>query len=84
MSIVEKIAIIWLVLIVLLIWLGHLRQKARHHRLCDHSAYLQPIYPIHLTRGVWSILNVAAAALFIGHFIVARPQLTAPETIADR
>jgi hypothetical protein len=26
MSIVEKIAIIWLVLIVLLIWLGHLRQ----------------------------------------------------------
>jgi hypothetical protein len=43
-----------------------------------------PFIPIHLTRGVWSILNVAAAALFIGHFIVARPQLAAPETIADR
>jgi len=41
-----------------------------------------PFIPIHLTRGVWSILNVAAGA--IGHFIVARPQLTAPETIADR
>jgi hypothetical protein len=31
-----------------------------------------PFVPLHLTRGVWSILNVAAAGLFVGHFIVAR------------
>jgi hypothetical protein len=31
-----------------------------------------PFVPLHLTRGVWSILNLAAAALFVGHFIVAR------------
>jgi hypothetical protein len=35
-----------------------------------------PFVSLHLTRGVWSILNVAAAALFVGHFIVARPQAT--------
>jgi hypothetical protein len=33
-----------------------------------------PIVPLHLARGVWSILNVAAAALFVGHFVVARSQ----------
>jgi hypothetical protein len=34
-----------------------------------------PILPLHLTRGVWSILNVAAAAIFAGHFFVRRAQL---------
>jgi hypothetical protein len=33
-----------------------------------------PFVPLHLTRGVWLISNVAAAALFVGHFIVARSQ----------
>jgi hypothetical protein len=33
-----------------------------------------PVAPLHLTRAVWTILNVAAAALFVGHFIVARSQ----------
>jgi hypothetical protein len=33
-----------------------------------------PIVLLHLTRGVWSILNVAAAALFVGHFVVVRSQ----------
>jgi 4-hydroxybenzoate polyprenyltransferase len=28
-----------------------------------------PIVPLHLTRGVWSIFNVASATLFIGHFV---------------
>ena len=31
-----------------------------------------PFVPLHLTRGAWSILNVAAAAIFAGHFFVAR------------
>ena len=34
-----------------------------------------PFVPLHLTRGVWSILNVAAAAIFAGHFCVPRAQL---------
>jgi hypothetical protein len=34
-----------------------------------------PIVPLHLTRGVWSILNVLAAAIFAGHFFVRRAQL---------
>jgi hypothetical protein len=34
-----------------------------------------PIGPLHLTRGAWSILNVAAAAIFAGHFFVRRTQL---------
>jgi hypothetical protein len=34
-----------------------------------------PIVPLHLTRGVWSILNVAAAVTFAGHFFVRRAQL---------
>jgi hypothetical protein len=35
-----------------------------------------PIVPPHLTRGVWSNLNVAAAVTFAGHFFVrvARPR----------
>jgi hypothetical protein len=28
-----------------------------------------PLVPLHLTRGVWSVLNLAVAVLFIGHFI---------------
>ncbi len=35
-----------------------------------------PIVPLHLTRGVWSILNVATAALFVGHFVIGRSQIT--------
>lgn len=35
-----------------------------------------PISPLHLTRGVWSILNVAAAALFVGHYFMARSQIS--------
>jgi hypothetical protein len=34
-----------------------------------------PIVPLHLTRGVWSILNVAAVAIFAAHFFVRRAQL---------
>jgi hypothetical protein len=38
------------------------------------AAIFNPIVPLHLTRGVWSILNAATAALFVGHFIVAHSQ----------
>jgi hypothetical protein len=31
-----------------------------------------PIVPLHLTRAVWSILNLAGAALFAGHWFVTR------------
>jgi hypothetical protein len=31
-----------------------------------------PIVPIHLTRGAWSILNIAAGALFVGQFVLDR------------
>jgi len=31
-----------------------------------------PIVPLHLTRGVWSILNLAGAALFAAHWFVMR------------
>ena len=36
------------------------------------AAVFNPIVPLHLTRGVWSILNIAAGALFVGHFVVDR------------
>ena len=36
-----------------------------------------PIIPIHLTRGIWSVLNLSAAALFVGHFFVGRFGLAA-------
>jgi hypothetical protein len=35
-----------------------------------------PIVPLHLTRAVWAILNIATAALFAGHYVVARSQFT--------
>ncbi len=35
-----------------------------------------PIVPIHMTRGVWSILNLAGGAVFVGHFLVARESIT--------
>ena len=28
-----------------------------------------PVLPIHLTRGIWSVLNVVTAALFLGHLV---------------
>ena len=31
-----------------------------------------PIVPLQLTRGVWSVLNVLAAAFFVGHFLIGR------------
>jgi hypothetical protein len=34
-----------------------------------------PFVPLYLTRGVWAMLNVAAAALFVAHFVVARSQV---------
>jgi hypothetical protein len=34
-----------------------------------------PIVPLHLTRGVWSILNVAAATIFARHFFARRAEL---------
>jgi hypothetical protein len=36
------------------------------------AAVFNPIMPLHLTRGAWSILNIAAGALFVGHFVVDR------------
>jgi hypothetical protein len=39
------------------------------------ATVFNPIVPLHLTRGVWSILNVLAAAIFAGHFFVRRAQL---------
>ena len=33
---------------------------------------VNPIVPLHLTRGAWSILNIAAGALFVGRFVVDR------------
>jgi hypothetical protein len=35
------------------------------------AAVFNPIVPLHLTRGAWSILNIAAGALFVGHFVVS-------------
>ena len=36
------------------------------------AAVFNPILPLHLTRGAWSILNIAAGALFVGQFVVDR------------
>src|SRR6516165_6581575 len=36
------------------------------------AAAFNPIVPLHLTRGAWSILNIAAGALFVGQFVVDR------------
>ena len=36
------------------------------------AAVFNPIVPLHLIRGVWSILNIAAGALFVGRFVVDR------------
>jgi hypothetical protein len=36
------------------------------------AAVFNPIVPLHLTRGAWSILNIAAGALFVGQFVVDR------------
>lgn len=35
------------------------------------AVIFNPFVPLHLTRGVWSILNVATAGLFVSHFIFA-------------
>jgi hypothetical protein len=39
------------------------------------AAVFNPIVPLHLTRGAWSILNIAAGALFVGHFVVGRHEM---------
>src|SRR6516162_7036604 len=39
------------------------------------AAVFNPILPLHLTRGAWSILNMAAGALFVGHFVVDRHEM---------
>lgn len=39
-----------------------------------------PLVPIHLTREIWSVLNLASAGLFVGHFWVLRQML---KTIPD-
>jgi len=36
-----------------------------------------PILPLHLTRSVWSTLNVIAAALFVTHWLVVRESVIA-------
>jgi 4-hydroxybenzoate polyprenyltransferase len=38
------------------------------------AAVFNPFAPLHLTRNVWSVLNVVAAALFIGHYFIYRSQ----------
>jgi hypothetical protein len=35
------------------------------------AAVFNPIVSIHLTRGAWSIFNIAAGASFVGHIVVA-------------
>jgi hypothetical protein len=32
------------------------------------AVIFNPFIPLHLTRGAWSILNIAAGALFVGHY----------------
>jgi hypothetical protein len=39
-----------------------------------------PIVPLHLTRGVWSILNLAGAGLFAAHWLVTREERQATHT----
>jgi Family of unknown function (DUF6804) len=34
------------------------------------SILFNPIFPIHLTRGLWTVLDLAGAALFVVHFFV--------------
>lgn len=36
------------------------------------AVIFNPVVPLHLTRRVWMILNVAAANLFISHFVMER------------
>ena len=36
------------------------------------AAVFNPIVLLHLTQGAWSILNIAAGALFVGRFVVDR------------
>jgi hypothetical protein len=36
------------------------------------AVVFNPILPLHLTRGVWSILNVMTAIIFCGHFFMDR------------
>ena len=31
-----------------------------------------PILPVHLTRTIWSFINLAGAALFVAHFFISR------------
>lgn len=31
-----------------------------------------PLLPVHLTREIWNMLNVASAAIFLGHFLAIR------------
>ena len=31
-----------------------------------------PLFPLHMTRSAWSILNLAGAAIFVWHFFVER------------
>ena len=35
-----------------------------------------PLVPLHLTRGVWTILNVLAAVIFVAHYLVERHKFT--------
>lgn len=40
------------------------------------AVIFNPFIPPHLTRGVWSILNILTAGLFVGHFVAARRHAT--------
>lgn len=36
------------------------------------AVIFNPFVPLHITRGVWSILNILVAGLFAGHCVVSR------------
>ena len=36
-----------------------------------------PFIPLHLTRGVWSILNILAGGLFVVHFVMSNRESSA-------
>jgi hypothetical protein len=52
--------------------IGH-GSRTRYRRIfLPSAAVILPILPLHLTRAVWSILNIVTGGLFAVHFLIAR------------
>ena len=46
------------------------------------AVIFNPIVPLHMTRGVWSILNITVAIFFVGHFAIEHQKAGPPTSFS--